>query len=205
MTQWVEDPGGGRDRGPRGLARAWFEVLVRPRRFFANGVAPADQAPGLVFAVVVAFVYVAGRLAFAPETVPSVADSAVVSAAFVLGVACLLVAPLVLHLTAALGTLGLIPLVRDRAGISETVQVIAYATAPCVFAAAPIPAVTLLATAYGAVLLVVGFAVVHRTSPIRAAAAAPLPAIVVFGFAFGGFAAAETALGIELVGDPPEA
>ena len=50
MTTWVENPTGGRDRGPRNLVRAWIEVLVRPQQFFRNGVAPGDQAPGLVFA-----------------------------------------------------------------------------------------------------------------------------------------------------------
>lgn len=201
VTQWVENPDGGRDRGPRGLVRAWVEVLVRPRRFFENGIAPADQAPGLVFAVAVTFSYVGGRLVFDPGSFPVFGDSVVVSALLVVGVACLLVAPLALHLTAALGTLALIPLVRDRAGISETVQAIAYATAPCVFAAIPIPEIRVVAAAYGAVLLAIGFAVVHDTTPIRAALAALLPATLVFGFAFGGFSALETLFGIELVTD----
>jgi len=43
--------------------RAWFEVLTRPRRFFERGVAPGDQAPGLVFASVVVLVEEASRFA----------------------------------------------------------------------------------------------------------------------------------------------
>ncbi len=53
MTQWVENPTGGRDRGPTALVRAWVEILRRPRRVFRTGVAPGDQAPGLVFAATV--------------------------------------------------------------------------------------------------------------------------------------------------------
>ena len=56
MTQWVEDVEGGRQRGLRGLAKAWIEVLVRPRRFFAEGIAPGDQGPGLTFAIAIVLV-----------------------------------------------------------------------------------------------------------------------------------------------------
>ena len=197
VTQWVENPSGGRKRGPRGLARAWFEVLVRPRRFFENGVAPGDQAPGLTFAVVVAFLHVGGRLLLAPASlsgygrVAAATGSPALTAAVVVGVACFLVAPLVLHLAAALATLSLLPVVEDRAGVSQTVQVVAYAAAPAVFAAVPVPAVQLAAAAYGTVLLVVGLAVVHGTSLPRAAAAGAVPAVFVFGFALGGIAAFE--------------
>ena len=197
MTQWVENPAGGRRRGPRGLARAWLEVLVRPRRFFENGVAPGDQAPGLTFAVVVAFLHVGGRLLLSPsalsgyERVAAATESPALSAVVVLGVACFLVAPLVLHLAAALATLSLVAVVADRAGVSQTVQVVAYAAAPAVFAAVPVPAVRLLAALYGTGLLVVGLAVVHRTSLPRAAVAGAAPAVLVFGLALGGFEALE--------------
>ena len=70
VTQWVERPGGGRRRGPRGLGRAWLEVQLRPRRFFANGIAPGDQAAALTFAVAVAVAAVGGRLLVDPSTVP---------------------------------------------------------------------------------------------------------------------------------------
>lgn len=209
VTQWVENPRGGRDRGPRGIGRAWAEVLVRPGRFFRNGVAPGDQAPGLTFAIVVALVFVGGRLLVAPGSLSGyrrIADatgSVYLSAVVVVGVACFLVAPLVLHLAAALGTLALVAVVDDRAGVSETVQVIAYATAPAVFVAVPVPAVQVVATLYGSLLLAVGIAVVHETSAPRAAAAAALPALFVFGLAFGGVGALEAVTGVELTPDRP--
>lgn len=198
MTTWVEDPEGGRDRGPVGFVRAWLEVLVRPRRFFRNGIAPGDQAPGLVFGVFVALCYSGGVLAFSPgavlgtETLPLVADSRAATALLLLLSVALFVAPATLHLTAAVQTLLLIPFAPDRGGVSQTVQTLAYATAPCVLAGLPFPAVRLACTAYGAILLVVGVSVVHRTSLPRAALLAALPAGLVFGYGFGGFAAAGT-------------
>lgn len=208
MTQWVENPSGGRARGPRGLARAWVEVLVRPRRFFENGVSPGDQAPGLTFAIAVAAAYVGGRLLFAPETlsgygrIAAATGSVYLSAAIVLVAACFLVAPLVLHLAAAIATLSLIPVAKNRGGVSETVQVIAYAAAPGVFAAIPFPAVQAFAALYGCVLLVVGVSVVHETPLPRAVLAASVPALFVFGFAFGGISAVEAAVGIDITPDP---
>ncbi|WP_128476076.1 YIP1 family protein [Halorussus pelagicus] len=189
MTQWVENPTGGRDRGPAALARAWLEVLVAPRRFFERGVAPGDQAPGLVFAMTVVLVEVATRFALVPSAVPSIGGRPALAALFGLALATVFVAPAVLHLTGALQTVLLMGVVRDRAGTSETVQVIAYATAPCVFAGIPSPTLRLACTAYGAVLLVVGLRTVHGTSTLRAAVAGAIPAAIVFGYAFRGVAA----------------
>jgi len=203
VTQWVENPEGGRARGPAGLLRAWVEVLVRPRRFFRNGVAPGDQAPGLVFAVCVAVAYLGARYLLEPTAAPRIGDSgSTVSAALALLLAGLLVAPLTLHLVATMETLLLMALAPDRGGVSETVQVLAYAAAPGVFAAAPFPEVRLLAALWGAALLTVGTATVHRLSPARAVVVTALPAAVVFGYAFGGFAAFEALTGVTVVPDP---
>lgn len=201
MTQWVEDPSGGRDHGPRGLARAWVEVLLRPRRFFANGVAPGDQAPGLTFAVVVTAVHVAGLLLVAPGSLPgyervaTATGSVYLSAVVLAGVACFLVAPLVLHLAAALATLSLLPVADERAGVGETVQVVAYASAPAVFGSVPVAEVQLGAALWGSALLVVGLAVVHEISVARAILAGVVPAAFVFGVVLGGFEALEAATG----------
>lgn len=208
VTQWVENPQGGRDRGPRGIVRAWVEVLIRPRRFFENGVAPGDQAPGLTFAIAVTAVYVGSRLLFDTgsvagyERIAAATGSVYLSAIIVLAVACFLVAPLVLHLAAALGTLSLMAVVPERAGVSETVQTIAYAASPGVFAAVPLAEVQLLAAVWGFLLLVVGFAAVHETSVPRSTLAASVPAIFVFGLAFGGIGALEAVSGIELTANP---
>lgn len=194
MTTWIEESTGGRDRGPVAIARAWVEVLVRPGRFFRAGVAPGDQAPGLTFVMAVVLVEEATRLMLSPASIPSITASPVLSAGLTVAVAVLIVTPAALHLVAAVQTLPLIVLAEDRAGISETVQVLAYSAAPCVFAGVPVPAVRVLATAYGAFLLVDGLAVVHGLSERRARLAAAVPAVIVFGYGFRGFDAIATLL-----------
>lgn len=196
VTTWVETTRGGRDRGVRALVRAWVEVLVRPRRFFRNGVAPGDQVPGLTFAVLVGLCYVFGRGVAEPGWLPSVGAGPVLSTVLLVLLVGLVVAPGVLHLTAALQTLLLIPVVPDRAGVSETVQTVAYASAPCVFAGVAYPPARFVCAAYGAVLLVLGLATVHRTSIPRALVAGVAPAALLFGYGFGGFAAATATLAL---------
>jgi hypothetical protein len=184
VTTWVENPRGGRDRGPRGIARAWVEVLIRPRRFFRHGVAPGDQAPGLVFAIVIAVTYALGLALLDPRRFPA---TGVPRAAVVVLLVAVLIAPAALHLLAAIQTLSLMATVRDRAGVSETVQTLAYATAPCPLAAVPVPELRAVCCLYGAALLVVGLRVVHDTTTGRAALAAALPSALLFGYGFGGF------------------
>ena len=190
MTQWVEEPSGGRDRGPVALVRAWAEVLARPFRFFETGVAPNDQAPGLVFAAAVVLVEELVRLAVLPTAYPE----SPLLAAVAVGVVVVVVAPVVLYLVAAAATLVLVPLAPDRAGVSETVQVVAYAAAPCLLASVPVLELRALAVTYGAVLVVVGLAVVHGTSLVRAALAAVVPVVVGFGYGFRGVEAVGTLL-----------
>ncbi len=194
MTQWIEQSTGGRDRGPRAVVRAWVEVLTRPRRFFSHAVAPGDQAPGLTFAICVVLGALFVRLVTAPESYPTLAGQRALSVTLVIGLVGLLVAPLTLHLVAALQTLFLIPFASDRGGISETVQVIGYAAAPGLLAGLPVPEIQAAAALYGTVLLVVGVSVVHRVSLTRAGLLAAAPAYVVFGVGFGGADATLTVL-----------
>jgi len=189
VTTWVENPRGGRARGPRGLARAWVEVMIRPRRFFSTGVAPGDQAAGLAFGVLVTLVSLAADVALGARAVPAFTESRALSTLLLFALVGIFVAPAVLHLVAALQTLVLVVLVRDRAGVSETVQVLAYAVAPAVFAGGGADVLALGATLYGSVLLAVGLAVVHETDLVRGSLAAAPAAALVFGYGFGGFAA----------------
>jgi hypothetical protein len=194
VTQWIEDPTGGRDRGPGALLRAWGTALTRPRTLFRSAVAPADQAPGLIFASTVVLVEEATRLLLVADAYPVVGGQPLASALLWLAVAVVLVAPALLHLTAALQTVILIAFVEERAGVSETVQVLAYSTAPCALAGVPEPAVRVAATAYGAVLLAVGVSEVHDVSLVEGGLLASLPAALVFGYAFRGFGALERLL-----------
>lgn len=194
MTQWVENPTGGRDRGPVAVARAWIEVLVKPRRFFRSGVAPGDQAPGLVFAGAVVLIEEATRLALVPGAYPVFGGQPLASTALGLALAVVLVMPATLHLTAAIQTLLLIAGAPDRGGVSETVQVLSYAIAPCVLAGPPIPALRLACCLYGTVLLVIGTSEVHAVSLARAAVLVVIPAAIIFGYGFRGFGAASVLL-----------
>ena len=199
MTTWIEEPHGGRDRGPRALLRAWAEVLVRPRRFFRNGVAPGDQVPGLTFAVAVALAVLVERLVLDPASLPEIGAGPVLSTLLLFLLVGLVLAPAALHLTSAVQTVLLMLVVPDRGGISKPVQVIAYASAPCALAGVPVPALRFACTAYGTVLLVVGLAEVHDASLPRAAVAGAIPAAALFGYGFGGVRAGEavlTALGL---------
>ncbi|WP_255167236.1 YIP1 family protein [Natrononativus amylolyticus] len=187
MTRWIENPEGGRDRGPRALARAWVEVLVRPWRFFRAAVSPGDQAPGLTFLMTVVLVSETTRFLLVPGVYSLEGVSRPIAGLFWLSLVVLLVAPLALHLVSALQTLVLMVVVEDRAGISQTVQVIAYSTAPCALAGIPVPELRALLACYGAVLLIVGLRIVHDTSLLRATVAGAVPAALVFGYGFRGF------------------
>ena len=193
MTSWVEEPKGGRARGPRALVRAWAEVLVRPRRLFANGVGPGDQAPALTFAVAVAAAYTLGWIVADPGVVPGIVLSVPVSAAILFLVVVVLAAPVGLHLTAAIATLSVILAsveldnglaLRDRGGVSETVQVVAYASSPFALAGPPIPALRIACGAYAAVLLCIGFRTVHGTNAFRTLVAGAPPILIGYGVGY---------------------
>lgn len=197
MTTWIDNPDGGRQRGLIGLAEAWIEVLIHPQRFFRHGIAPGNQALGLVFAVVVTLIHTATRLASAPFPFPSLETRSVSVLLLTLLMVGVFVTPIALHLVAALETALLVPLVTERAGVSQTVQVIAYAVAPCALSGITLtahagvlgvltPLLWLITAVYGAVLLVIGTAVVHDTSIPRAMVVTALPSLLVFGYGFRG-------------------
>lgn len=189
VTQWVGEPRTGRPRGPRALVRAWAEVLCRPRRFFASNVAPGDQAPGVTFLAAVVFVEEATRHLLVAGSYPVLGGRPLVSGLFWLLAAVVLAAPAGVHLVAALQTLLLVLTVPDRAGVSETVQVLCYATAPCLLAGIPNPWLRSAAVLYGAGLYVVGIAVVHDVTAPKALVIGGLPAVLVFGYGFWGIGA----------------
>ena len=194
----------GRARGPRGIVQAWIAVLTRPTRFFARGVVPGDQAPGLTFAAVVAGVFTLGWTATEPAVVPSIAESVALSAVVVVLVVTALAAPVGLHLTAALATLSLLvasvdvtPSFRllERCGVSETVQVVAYASAPMALAGPAIPGLRMLCGAYATLLLLLGLRTVHETTPLRTLVAGVPPALFGYGVGYRVVAAVRTVLG----------
>lgn len=202
----MSDPAGGRPRGLRGIARTWVEVMLRPRRAFANGIAPGDQAPALTFAVAVAAAFTLGWIASDPAAMPVVVPSSrLLSGAVVFLVVVALGAPVGLHLTAALATVSVVVAsveiadghfaLRDRGGVSETVQAVAYASSPMALAGPAIPELRLVCGAYAAVLLFVGLRAVHGLGAVRTVVAAVPPAALGYGVGYRTVAAARTLLG----------
>jgi len=193
VTQWAEQTDRGRDRGPLAMALAWVQVLARPRQFFRQKVAPGDQAPGLTFAAAVVLLGESSRIALAGGQYPVISGQPTASAVLWVLFVTVLVAPAGIHLVAALQTVILIASVEDRAGVSETVQVLCYALAPCVFVGAPDVWVKSLVVLWGAGLLVVGIATVHDVPVLLAVVVTAVPGLLVFGYGFGGVDALLTA------------
>lgn len=191
MTTWVE-PEGGRERGVEGLAKSFTQVLLNPLTFFDEAVSPGDQAPGLVFGMAVVLVAAATRLALNPGDALAFPAAAWVRVALTVALVVMLVTPAAIHALSALQTLALVAVAPSRAGVSETVQLIAYAAAPCVVAGLGVPAVTALAGLWAFALLVVGTRVVHDLSWPRAAIAAFAPGVLAFGTGFGAWPAVQT-------------
>jgi len=109
-----------------------------------------------------------------------------------------------LHLTAAVATLSVILAsvefddgiaLRDRGGVSETVQVVAYASSPMALAGPPIPELRVVCGAYAAVLLLIGFRIVHGTTLLRTLVAGVPPALLGYGVGYRVFAAVRTLIG----------
>jgi hypothetical protein len=189
VTQWAERSDRGRERGPLAVVRAWAQVLVRPRWFFRRKVAPGDQAPGLTFAAGVVLLAEVTRIALVADAYPVISGQPQASAVLWVLFVVVLVAPAGIHLTAALQTVVLMGTVEDRGGVSETVQVLCYATAPCVLTGLPNPWVTSLAALWGSGLYVVGISEVHDAHPGTALGVAAVPAFLAFGYGFGGYEA----------------
>jgi hypothetical protein len=191
MTTWVE-PEGGRERGLAGLAKAFTQVLVNPVTFFDEAVSPGDQAPGLVFGMAVVLVAASTRLALRTEDALAFPTSDWLAALITVALVVLLVTPAAIHALSALETLALVVLAPSRGGVSETVQVIAYAAAPCALAGLGVPALTLLSGLWSFALLVLGTRVVHDISVLRALLASLAPGVLAFGAGFGAYPAAQT-------------
>lgn len=172
----------------------WMWVMVEPTRFFRQQIVTGAQARGLVFAMSIVLVEEASRFVFRPDAIPMITSNPVVSAAIAISIAVVLVTPVALHLITAIQTIILIPIVRDRAAVSETVQVFAYSAAPCVFVGVPVPELRVLAAGYGAYLALIGLRTIHGITMRRAIAVGIIPIVLVFGYGFRGVDAIGTVL-----------
>jgi hypothetical protein len=169
--------------------RRWLGRRVQPRRFFRSTVRANDQAPAVYHIILIGIITATLRLALGPTAPPSVGGSTLTGAGVWIAVSGLFIAPIALHLAAALATVMLMLTAPERGGISMTVQVWAYAATPVVLTGLATPAVTVVALVLAAGLTVIGTAEVHRLTRARAALAAAPPIVVVYGVGLGGFAA----------------
>lgn len=178
--------------------------MVRPRRFFVNGVSPGDQAPALTFAIVVAALFTLGWIVVDSSVIPSIVGSVPLSAVILLLVVIAMAAPVGLHLTAAVATISVIVAsvdidselsLRDRGGVSETVQVVAYASSPMILAGPPIPVLRIGCGVYATLLLLIGFRTVHGMTPLRTLIAGVPPALFGYGVGYRTVASVRTLLG----------
>ncbi|MFW6448062.1 MAG: YIP1 family protein [Halobacteriota archaeon] len=163
----------------------WGATLVFPWRVFPDRVRRGDQTPAMVLAVLVTGAWVAVRVVMDPDWYPVLGDSpraSVVIWALLLSV---VVAPVAVHVLAAVVTVILLAVAPERAGVSESVQVVAFALAPAPLIATGVAEVQVAAALYGTGLLVYGLARVHRVSAERAMLAAVLPAYALFVLGFG--------------------
>jgi hypothetical protein len=173
---------------------------------FGGWITPGDQAPALTFAVAVAAAFVLGWIAADPAVAAGpIASSPLLSAAVIVLVAAALAAPVGLHLTAAVGTVSVVVAcveiadghfaLRDRGGVSETVQAVAYASAPMALAGPPIPLLRVACGAYAALLLAVGLSRIHGLTPFRTVVAAVPPALLGYGVGYRSVAALRALIG----------
>jgi hypothetical protein len=194
VTTWINPSETGRDRGVRGLLKTYVSILISPKQFFDSAVVPGDQVPGLIFGVVIALGYTVGIVLVTVSAPPTVAQPEVLASVILLMAVGLIIGPITLHLAAAFQTVLLIGLAPDRGGVSETVQLIAYASAPCLFAFIQVPIIRLMTCAYAWSLLLVGIRSVHSTSRLRAIAAGGPTGALLYGGLFRGFDAFEMLL-----------
>tara|TARA_A100001037_G_scaffold306718_1_gene354523 strand:+ start:5716 stop:6237 length:522 start_codon:yes stop_codon:yes gene_type:complete len=154
----------------------WTAVMAHPGIFFNERVESGRQSNGLIFAMGVIALEEGSRLMLIDTRYYFIS----------LGIAVLIITPILLHIVAAIQTLLLRLFVENRRGIGATVQVIGYSIAPCVFAGFTIPALRIVCAAYGSLLLVIGLREVHNISLVRAILVASVPAIIIFGYVFRG-------------------
>ena len=111
--------------------------MSHPKWFFEKKIKSGKQSEGLIFAMAVVMIEEGSRLII--HTSWTVAYFLIS-----LGVAVLIVTPILLHIVAAIQTLLLRIGAKNRKGIGATVQVIGYSIAPCIFAGFAIPSLRVL-------------------------------------------------------------
>lgn len=169
----------------RTYALLWGTAMVAPWKCARTYIVDRDQTRAIGFVMVMISVWLGLGAVLNTASWPVIGGLSSVSFLIWLALLAVFVAPIAVHVLAFIATVVLVATVHDRAPVSETVQVIAFAMAPVVFFAIPVVEVQAAAAVYATALLVIGLRTVHRTSVWRAFLAAVIPAYLLFGVGFG--------------------
>lgn len=197
MSQRVGKTAGGlaRDFGRwlvligRTYLHVWITALLAPWLCFRTYVLDRDQTRAIGFAAVVTVVWLLAGVLAGTVSYPVLGGMPAASLLLWLVLLSLVAVPIGIHLLSFVATLILVATVSERAPVSATVQVVAFAMAPAVFLSIPVVEVQAIVGVYGALLLIYGLRVVHETSFWRALLAGAIPAYLLYALGFGADAA----------------
>lgn len=163
----------------------WASALLEPWVCFREFTVERDQTRAMGFVMVVIAGWALVGVLFETISHPVIGGFPTASLIIWITFLVLVVAPAAIHLLALVATLVVMAIVRERAGVSQTVQVMAYAMAPAVLVPIPLASLQVILALYGGVLVVYGLRVVHETSFWRALLAGIVPAYLLYGLGFG--------------------
>ena len=176
-AEWIRQEG-------RRFGDLWIVIMFFPWRGFTHRIRPRDQSLGIVFAMLMVGLWAVISLLMGTFSHPVIGGISWLSALIWMSLLVIVVVPVAIHLLAAVATVILIILAPRRQGVSETVQVIAFATAPVPFLGIDLIGVQAVAALYGVGLMWYGMRVVHRMSLERALLVVALPAYILFAMGF---------------------
>lgn len=162
----------------------WIVAMFFPWRCFTERVRPRDQSLGIVFAMVMVTLWAVISILIGTFSHPVIGGVAWLSAIIWLSLLVIVVTPVAIHLLAAIATVVLITVAPNRQGVSETVQVIAFATAPVPLLGIDLIGVQAVAALYGFGLMWYGVRKVHRLSIERSLLVVAIPGYILFAMGF---------------------
>jgi hypothetical protein len=163
------------------LIDTWLKVMTKPRLFFREMMGESGQGEGLVFVMVLATVEEGSRLIW-------IGSEYII---IILGITVFIATPILLHIVAAIQTILLRFVKKDRNGMSLTVKVICYSLSPCIFMGLTVPFLRVICAVYGWAILVIGIKEAHGVSMRNALLVTAIPSIIIFGYMLRGLLSIE--------------
>ena len=163
------------------LIDTWLKVMTKPHLFFGEMMEESGQGEGLIFVMVLVAIEEGSRLAWIGLEYSII----------ILGVTVFIATPILLHIVAAIQTVLLRFVKKDRNEMSLTVKVICYSISPCVFMGLTVPFLRIICAVYGWLILVIGIKEAHGVSMRNALLVTAVPSIIIFGYMFRGLLSIE--------------